>query len=69
MATNVWPYTVTVYPRVCGGTLFTDHTLLPWMGLSPRVRGNLEMFLLAYLCPRSIPACAGVLGVSAIGHY
>ena len=30
---------VGVYPRVCGGTLSTEHPTTP-KGLSPRVRGN-----------------------------
>ena len=48
-----------VYPRVCGGTaLATCHTPA-WLGLSPRVRGNLELHLFIPVRNRSIPACAG----------
>ena len=32
--------TVTVYPRVCGGTGLGQHQRRPQWGLSPRVRGN-----------------------------
>ncbi len=48
-----------VYPRVCGGTL-KNHAPNPfYLGLSPRVRGNLRG-LLDYLGHSgSIPACAG----------
>ena len=50
---------VTVYPRVCGGTalmraLFASHT-----GLSPRVRGNPARRVSLTGCLGSIPACAG----------
>ena len=50
---------VKVYPRVCGGTV-PDHlanALLP--GLSPRVRGNHQLWRWGYGNRRSIPACAG----------
>ncbi len=48
-----------VYPRVCGGTVSTfTVTVLP-SGLSPRVRGNLELCLVVAFVQRSIPACAG----------
>ena len=51
--------TLTVYPRVCGGT---PSSLLAWRpdeGLSPRVRGNrVERFRSAVI-GGSIPACAG----------
>ena len=33
--------------------------LRKWNGLSPRVRGNLELQQVAVVCDRSIPACAG----------
>ncbi len=48
-----------VYPRVCGGTLSSILVRMGTGGLSPRVRGNLQ---LQYDEPpecRSIPACAG----------
>ena len=48
-----------VYPRVCGGT----GRLLPKAplaaGLSPRVRGNLQVTGVIRVSKRSIPACAG----------
>ena len=50
---------IEVYPRVCGGTPHKHPATFPYMGLSPRVRGNLIS------CPQwvpptgSIPACAG----------
>ncbi len=51
--------TITVYPRVCGGTQYTrSMTSLAW-GLSPRVRGNRRTRAPARHRPRSIPACAG----------
>jgi len=50
---------VTVYPRVYGGTL----TFMPRsgarLGLSPRVRGNLEGGPCRPCISRSIPACTG----------
>ena len=49
----------TVYPRVCGGTW----NLLEWntlgAGLSPRVRGNLQVRKESVSRDGSIPACAG----------
>ena len=48
-----------VYPRVCGGTTFSCPTVLPRLGLSPRVRGNPLDVDLHALPPGSIPACAG----------
>ena len=48
-----------VYPRVCGGTGVTEYKKGEDNGLSPRVRGNRWLALLAYLIFRSIPACAG----------
>ena len=49
----------TVYPRVCGGTMASSNASVADSGLSPRVRGNLN--LLCHIKPpvRSIPACAG----------
>ena len=48
-----------VYPRVCGGTLFTAKKARQFRGLSPRVRGNLEWCEYTGVNERSIPACAG----------
>ena len=48
-----------VYPRVCGGTA-TQMSAKNWlMGLSPRVRGNLQDSLVPIILLGSIPACAG----------
>ena len=48
-----------VYPRVCGGT-DTRGGRASWAwGLSPRVRGNLEVTIRVGNTVRSIPACAG----------
>ncbi len=48
-----------VYPRVCGGTRSGGAARLPWLGLSPRVRGNHFMIVALRFMIRSIPACAG----------
>ena len=48
-----------VYPRVCGGTLYTSPPELLPMGLSPRVRGNPPRACHASPPDGSIPACAG----------
>ena len=50
---------VSVYPRVCGGTFLSDYTYILLYGLSPRVRGNRCRG--SNPCARrgSIPACAG----------
>ena len=48
-----------VYPRVCGGTDFLRSRIRGQLGLSPRVRGNLNFETGAKLVERSIPACAG----------
>ncbi len=48
-----------VYPRVCGGTRWTDPALSHEQGLSPRVRGNRIGETTGYSGHRSIPACAG----------
>ena len=50
---------VKVYPRVCGGTHFWGQNCSEVCGLSPRVRGNQQYFLLEQHGARSIPACAG----------
>ena len=48
-----------VYPRVCGGTHKNGAKDLPYLGLSPRVRGNRPVNDVAVAQNRSIPACAG----------
>ncbi len=50
---------ITVYPRVCGGTIFDEKGKRAWLGLSPRVRGN-QLLGQGYSAGEgSIPACAG----------
>ena len=48
-----------VYPRVCGGTVTPSKFRRMWIGLSPRVRGNLFPCRRAQPLDGSIPACAG----------
>ena len=48
-----------VYPRVCGGTTGCRFIRASPMGLSPRVRGNLESKQHIKGAAGSIPACAG----------
>ena len=48
-----------VYPRVCGGTRAMGEDRVEVEGLSPRVRGNHALALLAPSVEGSIPACAG----------
>ena len=48
-----------VYPRACGGTETPSRTLLPFQGLSPRVRGNRCSVMPARARWGSIPARAG----------
>ena len=48
-----------VYPRVCGGTPRRRVMWTGWHGLSPRVRGNLNISPVATPAWGSIPACAG----------
>ena len=48
-----------VYPRVCGGTAPPAVMGAVWLGLSPRVRGNLGGISDRARLLRSIPACAG----------
>ena len=48
-----------VYPRVCGGTSGSRFIWRLTAGLSPRVRGNLEVDMTVSAPTRSIPACAG----------
>ena len=52
----------TVYPRACGGTSPLPAFDLPDEGLSPRVRGNLDLGPAAQSGDRSIPARAGEPG-------
>ncbi len=60
---------VAVYPRVCGGTNGNIDIMVSGVGLSPRVRGNLDGYDSHRTKRRSIPACAGeprsILPVSA----
>ena len=48
-----------VYPRVCGGTIALQSALTDGRGLSPRVRGNLDLCAVGRYHVGSIPACAG----------
>ena len=48
-----------VYPRVCGGTVARRREQGSGRGLSPRVRGNPDVYIIAVHIGRSIPACAG----------
>ena len=54
-----WPRSRRVYPRVYGGTETNQALPLPFGGLSPRVRGNLEHVGRGDLVVGSIPACTG----------
>ena len=56
---ETWQDTLSVYPRVCGGTCLLPSLLFENRGLSPRVRGNLVTDIIAHASHRSIPACAG----------
>ena len=47
------------YPRACGGTSYTNPSVYPRSGLSPRVRGNLITIYNNTIGKRSIPARAG----------
>ena len=47
------------YPRVCGGTWKVFMSAIPILGLSPRVRGNLESVYVSNSDSGTIPACAG----------
>ena len=66
---SCWPWVsrCTVYPRVCGGTEPTDEGAEIVMGLSPRVRGNLQLPDKGVVLWGSIPACAGEPSVLAQG--
>ena len=48
-----------VYPRVCGGTIYISPSIKYLLGLSPRVRGNQVNEERRQYAPGSIPACAG----------
>ena len=48
-----------LYPRVCGGTSTTAPIASAPIGLSPRVRGNLDQAVVDVILIGSIPACAG----------
>ena len=50
---------LSVYPRVCGGTLTSWASRRLVQGLSPRVRGNHQQGFLRAAKAGSIPACAG----------
>ena len=58
-ARSTWHPHLGVYPRVCGGTYWSNDMGRNGSGLSPRVRGNPKAAALLALRPRSIPACAG----------
>ena len=53
------PMLITVYPRECGGTCCGGRRPVSGIGLSPRVRGNLQHGNLTVNGHRSIPASAG----------
>ena len=50
---------IAVYPRACGGTAYIGVLGIDRTGLSPRVRGNLQVAHVGLLVRRSIPARAG----------
>ena len=54
-----WSSSDWAYPRVCGENLPIEKLPSVDTGLSPRVRGKLEDFILGQLRGRIIPACAG----------
>ena len=53
------PVSITVYPRVCGGTQGAGTGAAGAGGLSPRVRGNQPVADADRIYEGSIPACAG----------
>ena len=59
IATTRASTTPTVYPRACGGTGDSDHTLGCFEGLSPRLRGNPPVVRSMVKSVGSIPAPAG----------
>ena len=60
---------VTVYPRVCGGTGARCMRCQYLYGLSPRVRGNREHVMKGIISIGSIPACAGEPGACNERHH
>ena len=52
-------YWRSVYPRVCGGTVYDVVEVCKESGLSPRVRGNQALCGKGLDAGGSIPACAG----------
>ena len=52
-------YSLSVYPRVCGGTITLARLRASVAGLSPRVRGNRNRPVIRHPSGGSIPACAG----------
>ena len=59
MSRRYEPSSVTVYPRVCGGTVLWRYLRDVGKGLSPRVRGNPGKPSFDTTATGSIPACAG----------
>ena len=59
MSDTVTSNPVGVYPRGCGGAENYLRTRIRERGLSPRVRGSLQMATASALSPGSIPAGAG----------
>ncbi len=53
------PFSIPVYPRVCGGNWHIGAPRYMARGLSPRVRGKPYQSYEMWLEDRSIPACAG----------
>ena len=54
-----FPRITTVYPRVCGAAVSVRVLTATTRGLSPRVRGSLQLDCRRAQLVRSIPACAG----------
>ena len=52
-------HVIPVYPRVCGGTVYSVVGSSMLAGLSPRVRGNPVQVATGTIQIGSIPACAG----------
>ena len=48
-----------VYPRACGGTTFAIVLQICYLGLSPRLRGNVSILGFTIVKMGSIPALAG----------
>ena len=62
------PWRLSVYPRVCGGTILRPTQSLSLYGLSPRVRGNRVIPADIVMATGSIPACAGEPD-ECVSHY